>query len=393
MIIYNKTWLNNLQLHQLFEEEHEAGCLTDNEFKALKEKYPVGFYMPGIIIRIGLFILTFIIVFFSAGLLSLFLANEHIIDGFGWPMFLGIVGYSILELMVKGKHYYQSGVDEALLWISAGLLTGGFTWMLYYFSGNNYISYSALSMFIFVLSTFLTLRFADLLMAVIACLSCQAIVFFNWIKLETFGMATLPFIMMLTSALMYFLVSRSSINLKNTYYTNCINIAKLVSLVTLYLSGNYFVVNELSNVLNKGALGGNLPFGLIFWVWTLLLPFAYICWGVKKKDKIWLRTGLFLIAMAVFTFRYYYHILPVETAFTLGGAALLLISYAIIKYLKTPRNGFTYAELKRKALFDQLNIESLVVGETFAQNPTPPSGPDSPFGGGSAGGGGSSSTY
>lgn len=391
MIIYNKTWLNNLILHNRFEDDADAGCLTQDEVKTLKAKYLVGFYMPGIVIRIGLFILTFIIVFFSAGLFSLFLADARIIDNFGWPLLLGVCSYIVLERMVKSNHYYQSGVDEALLWITASLLAGGLIWMLFTINSNanHYISSST---FVFLLSLYFTLRFADLPMSAIACFSVLAFTFFVWQNLGSFGMATMPFIMMLVSAGIYWGALNLNINPKALHYNRCLNVAQVVSLVALYLSGNYLVVNELSNEINNTP-NAHLPFGFIFWLWTILMPFIYIGFGIKNKSSILLRTGLLLIAAAVFTFRNYYHILPLEVAFTVAGAVLLAVSYGVIKYLKTPKHGFTYAEPNRKNLIDQLNVESLIVGETFANTPTGPTGPQSPFGGGSAGGGGSSSVY
>jgi len=392
MIIFNKTWLNNLHLHSQFEEDEDTGCLSETEVKLLKQKYPVGFYMPGIVIRIGLFILTVIIVSFSIGLISLFLSEAHVVDNFGWPLVLGVAGYFVLESMVKQKHYYQSGVDEALLWITAGLLTGGFVWMLFTIDDNQSHTI-AISAFIMMLSSYLTLRFADLLMSAIACLSSLALVFFIWNNFGTFGLATMPFIMMIASAAMYFASIKYSEKPKAVDYDKCLSVIQIVSLLTLYLSGNYYVVQELSAELTSAAPGTPVPFGFIFWGWTILLPFAYISFGLKTKNVILLRTGLMLIAGAILTFRNYYHITPLEVAFSVGGCVLLAISYAIIKYLKTPKQGFTYAEINRKSLIDQLNIESMIVGETFASSPDTPSGPESPFGGGSSGGGGSSSAY
>jgi uncharacterized membrane protein YgcG len=392
MIIYNKTWLNNLELHHQLEEDEDAGCLTAAEVKTLKEKHPVGFYMPGIIIRIGLLILTVIIVSFSAGLVSLFLSEARIIDNFGWPLALGIAGYFVLESMVKTNKYYHSGVDEALLWITAGLITGGFIWML--FTINSQSSHTiSISLFVLLFSTYLTLRFADLLISAIACMAALALVFFIWNNLGSFGWATMPFIMMIASAVIYFSALKISDMPKAVYYRACLSIVQIVSLVALYLSGNYYVVQNLSAEITGATPGTPVPFGFIFWAWTILLPFAYIAYGLKIKNVILLRTGLLLIAGAIITFRNYYHMLPIEMAFAVGGCALLGISYAIIKYLKTPKNGFTYAEINRKNLLDHLNVESMIIGESFADTPTAPTGAESPFGGGSSGGGGSSSAY
>jgi hypothetical protein len=392
MIIYNQTWLNNLKLHHQFEEDEDAGCLTAEEVKRLKALYPVGFYMTGIVVKIGLFILTVIIVLFSLAFLSLFVSEAKFFNSEGWLLLLGIIVSVILERLVKEKHYYSSGVDNALLYFSAGLIAGGFTWIISPF--EHYIFYKiALSAFVMVLCGYLTLRFADLLTSAIGGMAFLSLVFFTWYSLGSFGITTMPFIMMIASAVLYTAAVKWYTKPSAVNYSACLNIVKLVGLLAFYASGNYFVVQQLSAELTGAASDAPVPFGIIFWILTIVTPFAYIAWGIKNRDIFLMRTGLLLIAAAVYTFRYFYHVMPVELALTIGGIVLLGISYAIIKYLKTPKNGFTYTENKRKNILDQLNIESILVGETFSQTPGAPTGPDSPFGGGSAGGGGSSSGY
>jgi hypothetical protein len=391
MIIHNKTWLNNLRHHEQFEDDHDAGCLTDNELKTLKAKYFVGFESPGIIMRIGLFVLTLIIVFFSAGSLSLLLSEAHLIDNFVWPLILGIANYIILEKWVKDNYHYGSGVDNALIMTTAGFIIGGFGWMMDTIAPSQ-SHFIAISIFTLAVSVYLILRFADLLMSVLGCLSLLAFIFFAWQKLGSFGMATLPFVLMLVSGCIYYFSKRIIKHSEAYYYDHCLHVIQVVSLLTLYLSGNYYVVNELSNQLHNTP-GAPLPFGFIFWMITILFPLGYIAWGIKTKNIIMLRIGLLLVAGAVYTFRTYYHVLPIEVALSIGGAVMLLISYAVIKHLKTPRHGFTTAPLKRSSVLDHLNLESIIIGETFGNTGAAPTDAGSRFGGGSAGGGGSSSGY
>jgi len=393
MIKHSKVWLDNLLFHNHFKANNAAGCLTDEEYEKLKVKYPIGFYHPGIFVRIGLFILTCIIIAFSTGLLSLMLADARLIDNFGWPLVLGVGCYVILELMMKKKHYYQSGIDNALLWSSAISLTMAFAWMLDTLGNYKGDHYIGLSLFVLLLSIYLTLRFTDLLMSVVTCISYLASIFFLWNSIGAFGLTTMPFTMMLASGSLYFVSVKLYAQPKATYYQTCLAIAQIVSLMAIYLSGNYFVVQRLSAELNGAAPGTPITFGLIFWIWTIIIPLIYIIWGVKKKDKVLLRTGMLLVASAIFTFRNYYHVLPVEVALTLGGCILLALSYLLIKYLKTPKHGFTYAEPNGKSLMDRINIESLIIGETFSHTSNAPTQSNSTFGGGSSGGGGSSANY
>jgi uncharacterized membrane protein YgcG len=391
MIIHKKEWLNNLKLHEQFEDDYDAGCLNENELKAIKAKYIVGFEKPGIIMRIGLFALTLIIVACSVGILSLFLSEARVIDSFAWPLVLGAINYVALEKWVKHNHHYGSGVDNALIMTTAGFTIGGFGWMLDTIWPHQ-THFIAISLFTLAISIYLMLRFADLLMSALSFLSLLAFTFFAWQRLGSFGMATLPFVLMLVSAGVY-IFSRRMVNQPSAYYyTHCLRVNQIVSLVTLYLSGNYFIVNKLSNELNH-TLGAPLPFGFIFWITTIFLPLGYIAWGIRTKNAIMLRVGLLLVAGAVYTFRTYYHVMPIEVALSIGGAVLLAISYAVIKHLKTPKHGFTTAPLKRSSVLDHLNIESMIIGETFGHTGTAPTETTSPFGGGSAGGGGSSSNY
>jgi hypothetical protein len=100
-----------------------------------------------------------------------------------------------------------------------------------------------------------------------------------------------------------------------------------------------------------------------------------------------------LTAAAVATFRAYYKLLPIDVMLTLLGAILLGIAYAVMKYLKTPKRGFTYAEADEADPMDRIKIESLVIAQTFSHAPTPPADEGTKFGGGDFGGGGSSGDF
>ena len=71
MIAYNKTSLHNNDVRKQATAAFENNLLSADELQQIKEKYPVQFYTPNFFIRIGLFILTGIIVSFSFSLFSL----------------------------------------------------------------------------------------------------------------------------------------------------------------------------------------------------------------------------------------------------------------------------------------------------------------------------------
>ena len=389
MIAYNKTWLANLRLQNTLEKDLSSGCVTNEEFSAIKEKYPVSFYTPTLFARVGLFILTCIVMLFVCGLIALMGSSSNMFSNPIFPFFLGLISYAGLEVMVGGSNHYRSGVDDALLFISGCLFFGGLMMM---FVGNNGTNYIALTATAFLISLFLTIRFADMLMSAACCISFFAWVFFLWTKVIPSGTATVPFIMMLVSAGGYWLLYTFRNKLQFINYQNCLIVGMTICLLTLYAAGNYYVIQTLGDELN-GTNDKAVPFGAFFLAWTILLPFVYVGFGIKKKDAILLRTGLLLITAAVLTFRNYYHLLPIDIMLTIAGTLVLGGAYGLMKYLKTAKHGFTYAEPDDAHLMDHLKVESLIIAETFSTAPAAPTNDGVKFGGGDFGGGGSSGDF
>jgi len=393
MIIYKKEWLNNKYIIDLLKPDYTAGRITKEEFIKINAAHPVGFYMPGLMVRVGLFILTLIITIVATSLLSLMAFISVPMGSPGWPIFLGVICYALLEFLTKGKHYFHSGVDNALLYFSAGLFGGGFIWVIidaHITTSDNLL----VAMVIALLCIYLTLRFSDIITAAVACVALFACVYFFWAMMGKFGLATMPFVMMITAACTYFGFNHLGKNAKSLYYADCVAIVKLISLLILYAAGNYFAVNRLNNMLNSlDDSHTAIPFGFIFWIWTIVVPIVYIWFGLKRKNTMLLRTGMVLVVATVATFRVYYHLLPIEIMLTLAGIIILAGAYTIIRYLKIPRHGFTYAEPEEANTTDSLNLEGLAIGQATSHLPPAAQAPISRFGGGSGGGGGSSGDF
>lgn len=387
MIAYNKTWLANLRLRAELKRTASKGNINNAEFKVIEQKYPVSFYTPGLFARIGLFVLTCIVVSFGAGLLSLFLMGSELVESGGWLFFLGGISYAALEFMVSKKHY-RSGVDDALLFISACQFVAGFAIFLTH--GQN--EYLAVASFVCLLNLWFCIRFGDVFMATVCCLSFLAFIFFGWTRIVDSGLTTVAFIMMLVSGGLYGFARNFSQKPKFINYENCLIVGQIIGLVALYAAGNYFIVQTLSEEM-MGRPSASLPFCAFFWAWTIALPLLYVGFGIRQKNVILLRTGLLLIAASAVTFRNYYHVLPLDTTLTVVGMLLLGISIAVIRYLKTPKYGFTSAQPDEAHLMDHLKVESLIIAEKFAANPATPAGDASKFGGGDFGGGGSESDF
>lgn len=395
MIIYNKEWLNNRKIQDQTSLAFERGEIDAEELKSIKEKYPVGFYTPNLFIRIGIGLLTLIILSFSFGLITLISYDMRITDSPYYLLFLAVLTYIALEYMALAKHHYQSGADDALMWTFAGLLLAAYIFMmdLIFLSSRFHHEEIFLYGFCFLLAGYLTLRFADVLMGITSVLAFTAFLFFVWMETGGYALQTLPFVMMLFSGALlygsYFLGHKKLFLL----YSNCITAVKMLSLLLLYLSGNYFVVRELGMDFGGHTLADQqeIPFAWFFWIWTFLSPIVYIGYGLRKKDVILLRAGLILIAGAAFTLRNYYHLMPTEFLLVGIGTALIGISWITMRYLKHNRHGFTADEIADNNIMDNIQVESLIVGETFSGSPADV--PQQRMGGGTFGGGGASGGF
>ena len=384
MIAYNKTSLHNEWIQQQSTAALENNFINREEAEHIKQKFPVHFYTPNIFIRIGLFLLTLVIACFSFGLVALLFLSS--IDDLyqGLALFFSILTYCALEYMIQRKRHFRSGVDDALLWVSA---------IMFFWSMSDILNAGSLTncILVFIISFYCSLRFADRIMSTVALLSFLGILFFVFTDHLRISKAIIPFVLMAACAAVYFLIKtlEKKESLKN--YAHCFTMIIIVSLLSFYAAGNYYVVREVNNAIFHLTNDGSLPFGWLFWILTVLIPILYIARGIQQRDAIFLRVGLLLIAAMIFTVRYYYHLIPHEVFMTIAGFILLVVSYTMIKYLKQPKYGFTYAELNKQNEFEKLQIESLLIAETLGQQATPAE--TTKFGGGSFGGGGAGGEF
>lgn len=389
MLAYNSTTLDNLEIKEEAEKALRKNCIEVSTYKAIEAAHPVNFYTPNPVIKIGLFILTVVIVSFSLGLLTLMmldaLRNE---DGFaGLCIFAGLVCYGALEMAIREKKLFRAGVDDALLWGAVSLICSSMA-----IAGH--VSATTVCFVVCFVTLLATLRFADMVMAGVAYLAFLGFIFTVAVKLGPVAKTIVPFLIMVVSVTVYVAVKKISAYHFSRHYKHCLTVLSALSLLTLYMAGNYFVVRELSDRMFDLQLqdGQSIPGALFFWIYTAVVPVVYLWLGIRKKDAVLLRTGMVLLAAIVFTVRYYHSVLPLETAMVLGGMVLTVGAWALIRYLKEPKHGFTYEEPEDPSLADKLRLESLIIAQTYVPG-AQPAGNDMQFGGGSGGGGGASGDY
>ena len=110
---------------------------------------------------------------------------------------------------------------------------------------------------------------------------------------------------------------------------------------------------------------------------------------MKNHDRLLLLIGLLAVGFSIFTYRFYFSVLPVEIALTLGGVILIALAGGCIHYLRTTKNGLTSQPDDEPR---GLNLESIIISEVM-QNKIPQQGDSFQFGGGDAGGGGAGGEY
>ncbi|MBC7387663.1 MAG: hypothetical protein H7329_00490 [Opitutaceae bacterium] len=372
MIIYNKTWLYNLEIRNKAKIWRFNGLVSEVEQTRILENKPVGFYMPGFWMALGLFFFTTILLSATGGFISFVVLTTGIDEEFAFHVvnFIFSIGcFYFAEQYKKEKHYYNAGTDNALIWAGTGSLIGNAFWILFETGFHD----QSVWIVGFILATFIcflvTLRYADVFVALAASICGLITLFFLFGNMGNLGIAFIPFAGFSYSLSTYLILKHKVSKEHKLFYHDCIAITEAASLICAYISINYFIVRELSIEMFDLNLseGQDIPYGFIFNFLTVAIPPAYIYFALKNKNRIMLRIGLLLVGASIFTIRYYHSILRAELAMLLGGSLLIGLSYFLLKWLHSPKFGFSVKEDLENQSYKI--AESLIVAETFSQQP------------------------
>jgi hypothetical protein len=390
MKAYNPQWSENDFIQKTAQKWLKQGFLSKEQFSEIEESYPHDFYDPNIFLKIGLFIFTILAAGFSIGIMSIFFVDIYnnylktaaIIQS----LLSGGVFFFLLENLIKGRKLYHSGVDNALIYMTLGAFG---TTIFFLFEKLNPPTWLFLMLFL-PLFIATTIRYAE---SVVCTLTYFLILGISvTIALESFwGKTLLPFIVMLVSAAIYFTVKKLSTRKDYLYYETCLTILKTLSLITFYLGGNYLIVREGNALINNLSLSVSpqVAFAPMFYFFTAIIPIGYIFFGLRYRDRLIMILGLITLGFSIFTYRFYFAILQVEIALTLGGILLIALAGGLIQYLKTTKKGFTYQPDDE---FEGFNLEAMLMSQ-IVQSKIPQQGDTFRFGGGETGGGGAGGNY
>jgi hypothetical protein len=388
MIVYDKKKLDNEILIDKADVLYKGGFINKEQKKFIENELPVLKSQNNILVRIGFFLLGCLLYLSICGAISVIgLSNEHVFFKICCYIF-AVAGFAGAELLAAQK-YHHHGLDDAFilgallnLGIAIAITTEGYEAVIAFF-----VAIGALFMFI---------RYLHLLSMLVFCMAVTTFLFFEMFEFGEIGKAILPFIAMVFAGIFYFLTKKMINRLTVRYYYNGLLLANSFCLVLFYLSCNYLVVRELSaQLLGVGVKPGtDIPFAYFFYVFTFIVPVVYLVQALKTKDRIMLWISFLAIGFSIYAIRFYYSVLPVEIALTLGGILLFAIAYFSIKALKEKETGLTFRPDRINHSENLLNTEALLIASAFGMKPEAKSS-ESPmeFGGGGFSGGGSGGSF
>jgi hypothetical protein len=289
-----------------------------------------------------------------------------------------------LEFFIRENHYYKAGIDDILLYMALGMAITGLCVIFSPLFDESTVLYCLLA---FPLLVMAAIRYVDTLVSALAFACLVAIVFLVF-KESTITARLIPLACMLLSAGIYMGIRQNKKREELRFWTDCLIVVEAGCLILFYASGNYFVVEDLGEMLFPGF---HIPFSFIFWIFTAFTPLAYVYFGLKNHDRLLLRIGLLMIALSALTLKHYFSLGHHEVTLTISGALLMLVAYYCIRYLKNYPGQFTYEADRFEENSEFENTESLIIAQTAGSPSISEKGFD--FGGGKFGGGGAGGNY
>ncbi|GAB2531759.1 hypothetical protein [Spirosoma aerophilum] len=396
MKAYNEQWIYNRDVLMQSERWHRQGLLSDEQMEAVRKSYPVEFRRTNGFIEIGLFLFTTVAILacylLPASIFSSMMDSPtaygvfNIAFGFG----VGIVG----GFLINRRLLYRNGIDNAFVVTLTGFLAFGFN--QFFPDGLSLAKHCLLTLPLLLLVLW---YYGDTLIAFFSLAAFYTAIFDSLLKVSG-GRDVIPFVMMGVSLLLYIgvrqIVNRTT---DQSYYFDPLNLVQWLSLIILAASGNYFMVRELNGLLLESGPGRpvltdapQIGLPVLFWILTFAIPIIYLWQGLTKRNRMLIILGTLGLIAAFMTVHKYTALVPLNVALTIGGLLLIGLAVAGIRYLSTPKQGFTDApdDDSPNDLFT--NAASIAVVQATSSIPHGPKD-DLQFGQGDFGGAGSEGKY
>jgi hypothetical protein len=387
MIAHNKIELKNQFLTDEAQSLFKAGFISKEQLNQIQSQLKIPKTQKSLLIRIGLGILGVFLYSSICGFLSI-VGIEFIDRNYEYFLFIyALIGFVGAEFFIKQRNYGY-GFDDAFIIggqfifaVAVGVLS----------KGNGLL----IAIFASIITLFAYLRYVNSYSALFFCVSITATLVFSLFELGSIGKTILPFAAMLFALILFLLSRKYSQSVPFLFYHKGILLTKNFSLLLFYLSGNYMVVRELSELLLDVKIAPNqdISFALFFYVFTFIVPLLYLCKGIQLKNRAMFWIGVVCFGFSIYTIRYYYPILPMSIVLTLGGIMLFVITYFSIKKLKDQTSGLTFLPDRFINTSDFIHTEAILLTSQFGLKPETTTTSPMEFGGGGFSGGGSSGDF
>ena len=389
IIAYNIPELEKKNVLSEAQNLFKSNVLNKEQWGKIQEEFATKLYTPSFTMRVLLFIVSLIGMSTIMGPIGLIVGdvgeNGHRILSFLFG--ISLILFTELKLIKKESHY-NSGVTEAGIY-------AGLSFIAFALLGSKSHSLVVYPLVGFLLAAYAAVRYLNLTALVLT------IGFFGWILFQVLSdiggiaQALMPFIFITAFGLIYWGSNKVRAKLTAEFLNDQFIILQTISLVLVYLAGNYFVVRELSVKMLGLTLSEHedIPFAFVFYCLTALVPIAITYWGIKYKSVLLIHVALLTIALSVITFKYYFSLgMPVLTI-TLSGAILIIVALLLLNYLKQPRKGYTREKLLDNK-WSSTDIMAVVASQTLGGNQSSGSvSEDINFGGGKFGGAGAGGNW
>lgn len=384
MIAYNTTWLDALLTKETARKWYGKGLLSEEKWQMIQEKNPSDFYSPNVFLRIGLAIFTLILLISAGGFIGFVLEPSSEMGFSLFSLCCGGICIVVLERRViqHGRHL-KSGIDDMFLYVAIGAFVTGLCSLLHY-TTPLWVYYCITWPFLVIGA----IRYLDRLVAAAAFLCSLGIVLLLVQEIPNLAIYLLPFAGMLSSGLVFLQARQGLKRYSWRHWHGILQVLTLLSLGTFYASGNFWVVQEASIGIFQME---SVPMPWFFWTFTFLVPLGYIFGGLIGKDRALLDVGLGCLTAAVFSFRYYFHVMPLAWAAVIGGVVLFVTAYFSIRYLHQNRGAYVCDEEAETYLLQE--IEQQLIEQTIVNQPGPTPDKSESFGGGQFGGGGAGGDF
>ena len=366
----------------------KSNLLEESQWNNIKDKHRTELYTPTILMRLTLFSATIVGLLFFVILFALDSTNIFFLRVSSFLLGFALIAF-VEKVLIKDKHHFNSGMTEAGIYSGTSLLA-------FALLGNNGNEFSALIV-AFILAAAVAIRYFDII-AFCATIGLFAyLCFYSIYQLGGILTAILPLVFMAIFSLIYWLSVKVQGHIPGIVFDKQLSIIRYTSLFIVYLSGNYFVVSELSRSLMNVNFSTPeyFPLTLIYFVLTALIPSVYLVWGFKKRSLSIIRMGVLIGVLSVLTFQHQiFHEFSMLSV-TIWGFLLVAASMSLFRYLKQSRDGFTTELLLNEDWADSTAF-ALIAGQILGGNDLhdDPLGSDSfSGGGGTAGGAGSSGEW